>query len=394
MSETVELRLYSPLQVDIIDRDAPGRAIPFQAVSNDCRSEYARIIMNAFRAIQSQEDARNAFAAMKQNWAEVCEKIVSLTRSVELILGRPYNVFTCRSGGKLDAKEVKSLKQHCQNQWDRGWGEGYAHCPREGPGLGLYIHFWQDTAAPLLTREEFDRARIMGWGRISVKKITPDTFWTLIAQAKDSWGGTHEAAAYWLAERLLEMGPEQTLNFHGILHGYMKLAYQYGLWNAAILILEDGCYGDKFEDFRAWLIYQGKETYLAALKDPDSLADIPDHENCRFMALPYVGDMAYERLRGRMPHVDMDPDAHRRLTAELKKGIVYGAETGYPHEWSEIAAYLPRLTARHTTPEELRARGRRGRLWNHGDPDIQKARAAAPKKKKARSGKQKGGESR
>ena len=150
------------------------------------------------------------------------------------------------------------------------------------------------------------------------------------------------------------------------------------------------------QDFGYYPDFTGTEflLYMAALKDPDSLADIPDHENCRFMALPYVGDMAYERLRGRMPHVDMDPDAHRRLTAELKKGIVYGAETGYPHEWSEIAAYLPRLTARHTTPEELRARGRRGRLWNHGDPDIQKARAAAPKKKKARSGKQKGGESR
>lgn len=67
MSETVELRLYSPLQVDIIDRDAPGRAIPFQAVSNDCRSEYARIIMNAFRAIQPQKDARNAFIAPEQD---------------------------------------------------------------------------------------------------------------------------------------------------------------------------------------------------------------------------------------------------------------------------------------------------------------------------------------
>ena len=53
MSETVELRLYSPLQIDIINRDAPGRAIPFQAVSYHCRSEYTRIIMNAFRAIQS-----------------------------------------------------------------------------------------------------------------------------------------------------------------------------------------------------------------------------------------------------------------------------------------------------------------------------------------------------
>ncbi len=94
MSETVELRLYSPLQIDIINRDAPGRAIPFQAVSNDCRSEYTRIIMNAFRAIQSQEDARNAFTAMKQNWAEVCEKIVSLTRSVELILERFSEIAT------------------------------------------------------------------------------------------------------------------------------------------------------------------------------------------------------------------------------------------------------------------------------------------------------------
>ena len=394
MSETVELRLYSPLQIDVIDRDISDRAIPLQAADQERKEEYLRRIVRALGELQSQEDARHAFTAPQQDWSEISKKIISVDRAVTLVNNRLYGLYLCRIGKELAPKEVADLKWHCRDQWEHGWGEGYAHCPREGPSLGLYIHFWQDTAAPFLTRDELQAARKAEQNRPAVTEITPDTFWTLIAQAKDSWGGTHEAAAYWLAERLLEMGPEQTLNFHGILHGYMKLAYQYGLWNAAILILEDGCYGDKFEDFRAWLIYQGKETYLAALKDPDSLADIPDHENCRFMALPYVADMAYERLRGRMPHVDMDPDAHRRLTAELKKGIVYGAETGYPHEWSEIAAYLPRLTARHTTPEELRARGRRGRLWNHGDPDIQKARAAAPKKKKARSGKQKGGESR
>ena len=394
MSETVELRLYSPLQIDVIDRDISDRAIPLQAADQERKEEYLRRIVRALGELQSQEDARHAFTAPQQDWSEISKKIISVDRAVTLVNNRLYGLYLCRIGKELAPKEVADLKWHCRDQWEHGWGEGYAHCPREGPSLGLYIHFWQDTAAPFLTRDELQAARKAEQNRPAVKEITPDTFWMLIAQAKDPWGGAHEAAAYWLAERLLEMGPEQTLNFHGILHGYMKLAYQYGLWNAAILILEDGCYGDKFEDFRAWLIYQGKETYLAALKDPDSLADIPDHENCRFMALPYVGDMAYERLRGRMPHVDMDPDAHRRLTAELKKGIVYGAETGYPHEWSEIAAYLPRLTARHTTPEELRARGRRGRLWNHGDPDIQKARAAAPKKKKARSGKQKGGESR
>lgn len=394
MSETVELRLYSPLQIDVIDRDISDRAIPLQAADHERKEEYLRRIVRALGELQSQEDARHAFTAPQQDWSEISKKIISVDRAVTLVNNRLYGLYLCRIGKELAPKEVADLKWHCRDQWEHGWGEGYAHCPREGPSLGLYIHFWQDTAAPFLTRDELQAARKAEQNRPAVKEITPDTFWTLIAQAKDSWGGTHEAAAYWLAERLLEMGPEQTLNFHGILHGYMKLAYQYGLWNAAILILEDGCYGDKFEDFRAWLIYQGKETYLAALKEPDSLADIPDHENCQFMALPYVGDMAYERLTGHMPHVDMDLDAHRRLTAELKKGIVYGAETGYPHEWSEVAAYLPRLTARHTTPEELRACGRRGRLWNHGDPDIQKARAAAPKKKKARPGKQKGGESR
>ncbi len=341
MSETVELRLYSPLQIDVIDRDISDRAIPLQAADHERKEEYLRRIVRALGELQSQEDARHAFTAPQQDWSEISKKIISVDRAVTLVNNRLYGLYLCRIGKELAPKEVADLKWHCRDQWEHGWGEGYAHCPREGPSLGLYIHFWQDTAAPFLTRDELQAARKAEQNRPAVTEITPDTFWTLIAQAKDSWGGTHEAAAYWLAERLLEMGPEQTLNFHGILHGYMKLAYQYGLWNAAILILEDGCYGDKFEDFRAWLIYQGKETYLAALKDPDSLADIPDHENCRFMALPYVGDMAYERLRGRMPHVDMDPDAHRRLTAELKKGIVYGAETGYPHEWSEIAAYLP-----------------------------------------------------
>lgn len=396
MSEAVELKLYSPLQIDIIDRDAPSRAIPFQAIGCDCRSEYTRIIMNALRAFQPQEDARNAFAALNQNWAGVSEKIVSLTRSVELILDRPYSVFTCRSKGKLDVEEVDDLKWHCRNQWEHGWGEGCAYCPREGPGLGLYIRFWQDTAAPLLTREEFDRARIMAWGRISVKKITPDTFWTLIDQARVSCGGNQKETVYWLTDHLLAMEPDQVLNFHSILHGYMELSNKYGLWNAALIIQENDHYTGGFDDFRAWLIFQGRKTYLSVLKDPDSLADIPacGKESCWFAKLPYVANIAYERLTGRSAYHDISPADYRQVVAELKKDIVYGPKIGYPHEWPEVAAYLPRLTALLLTPEELRACIRRGHLWNHDDPAIQNARAAAPKKKKARSAKKKDGETR
>ena len=186
------------------------------------------------------------------------------------------------------------------------------------------------------------------------------------------------------------------MHFHSILHGYMELADKYGLWNAAILIHEDGCYIDGFEDFRAWLIFQGRDTYLAALRDPDSLAGVPAsvEEDCRFAHLPYVGQMSYARLTGRNAYDDLDAAGHQRMVAELKKDIVYSAGIEYPHEWSEMAAYLPRLTAQHTTPEELRSRARRGPIWDRNAPDIQRARAAASKKQKTKNGKKKGGETR
>lgn len=406
MSETVELKLYSPLQVDIIDRDYSDHPIPLQAVSGEQASEYLQRIMNVFRELQPQEDARNAFIAPEQDWSEICEKIISLTRTVEAVNGTLYGVYTCQSSGTLGPEETDDLKWYCRDQWeDDGWGGGYAHCPREGVSLGLYIHFWQDDSAPLLTRAELEAtqraeqeksAAAKGQCLPLITEVTPDTFWTLLAQAKTACDGNQRAAAYWLTERLLSMGPEQALNFHSIMHGYMDLADKYGLWNAATLIHEDGCYTDGFEDFRAWLIFQGKETYLAALKDPDSLADVPvcAEDGCRFADLPYVGSTAYARLTDRMAFDDISPADQQHMATKLKKGIVYGAGIEYPYEWSEVAAYLPRLTAQHLTPEELRACICRGHLWNHDDPAIQKARVAAPKKKKARTGKKKGGESR
>lgn len=262
----VELTLYSPLQVDVIDRDGHGQAIPLEAVGSDRAEEYLDRIMSAFRTLQPQEEARDAFTAPDQDWSEVCEKIVSITRTVELVGGRPYGAYTCRSRGELDLdrEELESVKWHCRDQWEQGWGEGYAHCPAESPGLGLYIHFWQDAEAPLLTRTELEAALDAQRSAPTVTEIDKDTFWTLIGQAKTNCGG-QRAAAYWLRERLLAMDPEQVLRFHCILHGYMELEDKYGLWNAAILMSGDGCSTMKFEDFRAWLISQGRDAYLPRL---------------------------------------------------------------------------------------------------------------------------------
>ena len=212
-----------------------------------------------------------------------------------------------------------------------------------------------------------------------ITEINKDTFWTLIAQAKEHTSGPSE----WLMEQLVDMGPEQAKKFDDIANAYIGLSYQYGLWTAASVMERHSCSDDSFIDFRTWLVGQGRDVYMAALKDPDSLADAPDYQDQRFDCLPHMGERAFEELTGRNIYEDFDPAGYDALKAELKKDIVYGDGIGYPYTWSEATAYLPRLCAKYITPEELLCHIRQyNDTWNITSPEIQKARATATKSKK------------
>jgi len=221
-----------------------------------------------------------------------------------------------------------------------------------------------------------------GNARLNITEINKDTFWALIAQAKEHCGQDQEAFYKWLEGRLVELGPEQALNFDNIVHGYRDLAYKYGLWSAAS-ILCDACTDDSFSDFRGWLISQGREVYMAALKDPDSLADVTVYRGCRFESLRYVGGCAYEKLTGYDIIARIDRDVYQALLEELKKDIVYGDGIDFPYTWSETAVYLPKLCANCMTPEELAWRIKyHDDAWNIASPEIQAARATAHKSKR------------
>ncbi len=214
---------------------------------------------------------------------------------------------------------------------------------------------------------------------MNTTEVNKDTFWTLIAQAKEHTSGPSE----WLMEQLVDMGPEQAKKFDDIANAYIGLAYQYGLWTAASVIDRGGCTDDGFLDFRTWLVAQGKDVYMAALKDPDSLADAPDYQDQRFDCLPHMGERAFEELTGRDIYEDFDPAGYDALKAELKKDIVYGDGIGYPYGWWDVPAYLPRLCAKYMTPAELarRAEGRED-TWNLTNPEIRQARQTAMRSKK------------
>ena len=117
--------------------------------------------------------------------------------------------------------------------------------------------------------------------------------------------------------------------------------------SAAGVMKEYGCSDDGFIDFRAWLIAQGRDTYLSALADPDSLAEVIPYGDCCFETLSYVGDYAYEQLTGKSAYDQTDWARYETLLADLEQDIVYKGGIEFPREGLELKQYLPRLCAAH-----------------------------------------------
>lgn len=230
----------------------------------------------------------------------------------------------------------------------------------------------------------------------NITEINKDTFWALIQEAKDACGQDNDAWAKYIIDRLAGLGPEQSLMFLNYMDAYKDLSYRYGLWDAAKIFREDGCSDDSFSYFRSWLIVQGKDVYMAALADPDSLADVEPYADCFFETAGYVGAYAYKRLTGEYAFEHLDYDYLLALENELVKDIHYKEGIEYPRDWKALPAFIPRLCAKYPYQEELQ---QEGCDWNCDLKEIRDLLAAGRKfdsehgnKKKSR--RQKGGDAR
>jgi hypothetical protein len=97
-------------------------------------------------------------------------------------------------------------------------------------------------------------------------------FWEIIDSAReenDGWEDMYEPLIY----RLVKLEAGEILLWQGIFAEYQRLSYKNKLW-AAAYVINGGCSDDGFDYFRGWLTAQGKEVFLGALKDPDSLAEV------------------------------------------------------------------------------------------------------------------------
>jgi hypothetical protein len=138
-----------------------------------------------------------------------------------------------------------------------------------------------------------------------------ETFWNLIDESRFVGHGDVTDQANFILGELLQLAETEIVAFERIFWQLMAEAYDGSLWDAAHII-GCGCSDDGFEDFRAWLIAQGKERYEMALVNPESLVALVNlDQDAEEGALLYVARKAYEQKTGHdipvLPHSHTNP---------------------------------------------------------------------------------------
>ncbi len=177
-----------------------------------------------------------------------------------------------------------------------------------------------------------------------------NTFWHIIDSVNSEVSGSDlEGVLRVTQEKLQDYSPQEIAVWANYLRCYRVLADTSGVF-AASCVLNDYMSDDGFLDFRAWLISRGKEVYLAALKDPDSLAGMEIPKSTRFELYGYVAYDAYKGICKDDVYAEMKVNLLTKNQVEdIRAELEY-----YPHEvdGAHIREHLPNLCAKHLEPTE------------------------------------------
>jgi hypothetical protein len=136
-------------------------------------------------------------------------------------------------------------------------------------------------------------------------------FWDIIAAGCNPEGDVDDWHEGLVAE-LVKLSPEEILLFDCLFDERTDAAYSHDLWGAAYFI-NGGASDDGFYYFRCWLVGMGKKVYDAALKDPDSLADVVRDDEEYEAEIYSVGMTAWRKL-------GLTDDAYDKAIANLRRG--------------------------------------------------------------------------
>ena len=159
-------------------------------------------------------------------------------------------------------------------------------------------------------------------------------FWRVIDDAYRPNGAEHFES---LKARLAQLPVEELIRFQTRFDELMDAANLIDLWGAATLV-NGGCSDDGFHDFRAWLIGRGRHVYEAALKNPDTLADVLDGEPVDGFGLDVAAVRVYEETTGKDDFFDQLDRAEAGLPPPPPEGVDWDFEDA-----GEMQRRFPRL---------------------------------------------------
>lgn len=132
-----------------------------------------------------------------------------------------------------------------------------------------------------------------------------ELFWKIIQTAKENSEGDYEQQYEELAKQLSILSPDDIILFGNRFRFFRGQANTWELWGA-IYIIHGGCGDDSFNDFREWVIGQGKDFYYKTIKDPETLADLETEfieEASEFEGLGEIPSTVFKELTGQeMPY--------------------------------------------------------------------------------------------
>jgi hypothetical protein len=99
-------------------------------------------------------------------------------------------------------------------------------------------------------------------------------FWAVIDRATADRPASPDEVAKRAAAELATCDPEEIVAWDRHLGKVMAASGKEDLWAAAYLI-NGGCSDEGFDAFRGWLIAHGRDAVARAVREPDSLAEMP-----------------------------------------------------------------------------------------------------------------------
>lgn len=179
-----------------------------------------------------------------------------------------------------------------------------------------------------------------------LRGMRTDEFWAVVDRARA--GVTQPGVvAQRAVDELSGRDPQDIVAWGRHLDKVMAASYAEDLWAAAYLI-NGGCSDDDYDHFRGWLVAHGRDVFARAVRQPDSLADLPAVRAAVDTGAEFAGQEV----------LDVAADSYRKATGEeLPAGEAAGPRPSQDDFWDfddeeEMHRRLPRLAALFLEPPE------------------------------------------